>query len=92
MWTKPRLKAKLQEGKMRVTWNKSVNTTTPDTPSKTVTAIVTLKEDLIPEEKRRPNPPVATEYRLGAWDCENDVWHVLGVPVTRVISVEEVTD
>lgn len=92
MWTKPRLKAKLQEGKMRVTWNKSVNTTTVNTPSKTVTAIVTLKEDLIPEEKRRPNPPVATEYRLGAWDCENDVWHVLGVPVTRVISVEEVTD
>lgn len=91
MWTKPRLKAKLKEGKMRVTWNKSVKTTV-NTPSTTVTAIVTLKEDLIPEEKRRPNPPVATEYRVGAWDCEEGVWHVLGVPVTRVISVEEVTD
>ena len=91
MWTKPRLKAKLKEGKMRVTWNKSVNTTV-NTPEPTVTAIVTLKEDLIPEDKRRANPPVATEYRIGAWDCENNVWHVLGVPVTRVVSVEEVTD
>lgn len=91
MWTKPRLKAKLQEGKFRVTWNKSSKTTS-ETPSTTVTAIVTLKQDLIPEESRRTNPPVATEYRIGAWDCEKNVWHVLGVPVTRVISVEEVTD
>ena len=93
MWTKPRLRTKLKEGKFLVTWNKS-SSTHADTPSTTRSCEVTLKPELIPEDKhhRLHNPPATTDYRLGVWDCEKNEWHVDGIPVTRVISVVEVTD
>jgi len=93
MWTKPRLKAKLKEGKFLVTWNKS-SKTHADTPSTTRSCEVTLKPELIPEDKRHrlPNPPASADYRIGVWDLELNVWHVDGIPVTRVVSVVEVTD
>lgn len=93
MWTKPRLRTKLKEGKFLVTWNKSSNTRA-DTPSTTRSCEVTLKPELIPEDKhhRLHNPPATTEYRVGVWDCEEGAWHQDGVPATRVVSVVEVTD
>ena len=84
MMTKPRLKAKLQEGKVYVAW-------TPTPGEDDDEGNFTLKTDLIPEEKRRVTPPSAPS-RMGAFDLDAGRWHPLGIPVTKVITAELVEE
>jgi len=86
MMTKPKLKKLLAAGKVRVTWNK-VNEDETE-----VTGIFSLHNDHIPADKQRKVAPSATEYRLGAWDCEKNEWHTLGIPITRVTAATPVEE